>query len=1189
MGLIDFFIQNPVKVMVGVILTVLFGALAYLGTPVQLTPEVIEPQITVTTRWPGASPQEVEREIVDEQEEQLKSVEGLIEFKSESRDSEGMITLKFAAGTDMPQAQVKVNNKLNQVKEYPANADEPVISEVNSNDQPIAWFILKPLAPTRGDVEAFIRRNPKSEPLLAPLLEDDAPIDMVVLNRISRDHPEIQPLAAGRVNPSHVRRYAEDYIEARFEQITGVANANTIGGQLEEMRVVIDPARLAAHKLTIADLRRALIAENKDTSGGDIWEGKSRVVIRTVNQYRSPEQIGETIVAIRDGGPVRVRDLARVELNYRKPDGIVRQQGVEGLAVNAQLKPGSNVLEVMGPPVSELDVDGDGAVSALDLTQAKVIYGDNLRIATTELNLELAARGLIMEQVYDQTEYIHAATDLVEGNIYVGGTLAVLVLLAFLRSWRSVLIIGLAIPISVIGTFLFVRAFGRTVNVISLAGMAFAVGMVVDNAVVVLENIYRHYHEGERPLLAATNATREVWGAVLASTLTTLAVFIPVIFLEGQAGQLFRDISIALACAVGLSMIVSITVIPTAAARILSERRPQRAKQGEEVSRMFGLLGLFQGMVQGFGRMLRAILSERVEGEHRPIFSLKAFGRLAIVLAFFGVSAWATWQFFPKTEYLPEGNRNLVIAVLLPPPGYNLDKMIEIGKDIERDLDKYWLPPEKGQPVPKGPRIKNFFFVARGRMLFMGARAEDELKAGELIPILQRTAGSIPGMIPIVSQVSLFDSAFSGGRTIDIEITGPDLERLVVLGGRVMQDSMRILPPTEGNQIRPIPSLDLSSPEVHIVPRLERAADLGVTATDLGYAIDALADGAYVGDYIHNGRKIDLVIYGADDYLRHTQDLAHLPISTPSGELVPVNAVADVKVTSGPEQVNHSQRLRTIAIQVKPQPLLALETAMELIETEIRQPLLEEADFGSGGYRIRMAGTADKLNETRRAMQWNLLLAAAITYLLMSALFESFFYPTVIMTSVALGMVGGVAGLAILNLFTPQALDTLTMLGFIILIGTVVNNPILIVHQSLVHMRDEGMNETDAIVAASTNRIRPIMMTTVTTVLGMLPLVLPGPTFPDGFGAWWQGTGRLELAVGAGSELYRGLGAVILGGLILSTAFTLILTPVGFSLALDIKRGVMRFLGYHSSEDQKPPTHRTHPELVPDREHALGS
>lgn len=1197
MSLIEFVIHNPVKVAVGVILTVLFGAIAYLGTPVQLTPEVIEPQITVTTRWPGASPQEIEREIVDEQEEQLKSVEGLIEFKSESRDSEGMITLKFAAGTDMPQAQVKVNNKLNQVKEYPANADEPVISEVNSNDQPIAWFILKPLAPTRGDVEAFLRRHPEAEPLLKPLMDGDQPIDMIVLNRIARDHPEVQPLAAGRVNPSHMRRYAEDYIEARFEQITGIANANTIGGQLEEMRVVIDPARLAAHKLTIADLRQALIAENKDTSGGDIWEGKSRVVIRTVSQYESPQQIGETIVALRDGAPVRVKDLARVELNYRKPDGIVRQQGVEGLAINAQLKPGSNVLEVMGPLAGELDLDGDGEVTALDLTQAKVTFGDNLRIATAELNLELKARGLMMEQVYDQTEYIHSATELVEGNIYVGGALAVIVLLAFLRSPRSVLIIGLSIPISVIGTFLFVRAFGRTVNVISLAGMAFAVGMVVDNAVVVLENIYRHYHDGERPLLASTKATHEVWGAVLASTLTTLAVFLPVIFLEGQAGQLFRDISIALACAVGLSLIVSITVIPTAAARILREHRPDEGRRhGEEVSKMFGLLGLFQGMVRGFGNMLRAILSERVEGDRRPVWSAKSFLRLTIVLVFFGVSCYGAWRFFPKTEYLPEGNRNLVIAVLLPPPGYNLDKMIEIGKDVERQLDQYWLPPEPGKPAPQGPRIKNFFFVARGRMLFMGARAEDELKAGELIPIMQRAAGSIPGMIPIVSQVSLFDSAFSGGRTIDIEITGPDLERLVGLGGRVMQDCMKVLPPAEGNQIRPIPSLDLSSPEVHILPRLERAADLGVNATELGYAIDALADGAYVGDYIHNGRKIDLVIYGADDYLRHTQDLAHLPMSTPAGDLVPVNAVADVKVTSGPEQVNHSQRLRTITIQVKPQPLLALETAMERIESEIRQPLLQEADFGSGGYRIRMAGTADKLNEARRAMQWNLLLAAAITYLLMSALFESFFYPTVIMTSVALGMVGGVAGLAVLNLFTAQALDTLTMLGFIILIGTVVNNPILIVHQSLVHLREQGMNETDAIVEASTNRIRPIMMTTVTTVLGMLPLVLPGPTFPDGFQAWLQGQGRMELAVGAGSELYRGLGAVILGGLILSTAFTLVLTPVGFSLALDLKRGFLRFLGYRSADQvhaspvpvyrDVPPAEAASP--VVDREHALG-
>ena len=350
----------------------------------------------------------------------------------------------------------------------------------------------------------------------------------------------------------------------------------------------------------------------------------------------------------------------------------------------------------------------------------------------------------------------------------------------------------------------------------------------------------------------------------------------------------------------------------------------------------------------------------------------------------------------------------------------------------------------------------------------------------------------------------------------------------------------------------PIPRLVLSSPEIHVQPRLERGADLGVTTFDLGYSVDALIDGAYSGDYWHEGRKLDLVIYGADEFSRHTQDLASLPISTPSGDLVPVRAVADVTLTAGPEQVNHIERLRSITIQVSPRPDMALETAYDIIETKIRQKLLETKEFESGLYRIRLSGTADRLKEARFAMQDNLILACIINYLLMAALFESFFYPLVIMLSVLLGMAGGVVGLRILNIFTFQALDTLTMLGFIILIGTVVNNAILLVEQALNHMRLEGMTETDAIVASSKNRIRPIMMTTVTTVLGMLPLVLPNPSWANG---------HLEWVPGAGSELYRGLGSVYLGGLVISTIFTLVLVPIGFSLALDIMRVLSRLCG----------------------------
>ena len=1137
---IQFSCDNPVKVTVGVILAVLFGTLAFLRTPVQLTPDVDEPQITVTTRWPGASAQEIEREIVDEQEEQLKSVEGLLEFKSESRDSQASITLKFPVGFDLGEARAKVSDKLNQVPEYPEDAQEPTITEGAQGNEFIAWIILKPIPPTVRELRSFVGLHPELAGSLQKFLDGTREPDLAALNKLARKFPVVSDLLSGRPDPTRMRKFAEDFIEARLERVPGVSNSNVLGGREQEFRVVVNPAQLAAHQLTIGDLRRALRGQNKNTSAGDLWEGKHRNIVRTIGQYDSPEKVAETIVAIRDNAPVRIGDVAHVGIDYKKPDGTVRQKGVDGLAINCQQSPGTNVLEIMGLPQAELDLDRDGTISELDLAEIKNLHGDSIRVAIEELNLGvLKQRGLVLEQVYDQTDYIYAATDLVSQNIYIGGTLAIAVLLIFLRSPRSVLIVGLSIPISIIASFLFIRGFGRSINVISLAGMAFAVGMVVDNAIVVLENIYRHYQLGESPSVAASRGAREVWGAVLASTLTTLAVFVPVVFVEGQAGQLFRDIAIAISCAVGLSLIVSITVIPTASQRIL--RRHSSASNEKQTVRR----GPLAVLVDAFAELMNWLI--HVRGG----FAIRSL----IAVAFIAGSLAVSFVLLPKTEYLPEGNRNLVFAILLPPAGYNVDHMINIGTRIEAELAPYWEsdPGSPEEAALAGPRMKNFFFVARGGQLFMGCAAEEDLRAGELVPILQRTAGKVPGIIPVVLQASLFSGGLSGGRAIDIEISGPDLTRLNQIGGEVFTKLMGIgpyqgqavFPREDDHQARPLQNLESTNPELHIRPRREAAADLQITAEELGYTVNALVDGAYAGDYWHDGRKIDLVIYGADEFARQTQDLKLLPVSTPTGMLVNVETVAEINPTGGPELVMHNERQRSVSVQLKPSPLMPLEAAIEKVDQEIRQPLLASPLLAGGQYQIQLAGTSDELSETRRAMQGNLLLAFVITYLLMAALFESFFYPVIIMTSVILALVGGFGGLAVLNLFIPQSLDMLTMLGFVILIGTVVNNAILIVHQALNNIRDEGMEPRAAVVESVRTRVRPIFMSTLTTILGMLPLVVPLPSLDS--------TGSLTLIAGAGSELYRGLGSVVLGGLLVSTVFTLILVPVGFSLALDVQ------------------------------------
>ncbi|MEX1095799.1 MAG: efflux RND transporter permease subunit [Planctomycetales bacterium] len=1188
MELIQSFLRNPVKISVGVLLVALFGLVAMGRMPMQLTPEVQTPTITIETRWPGRSPQEIEREIVVEQEEQLKGVEGVTEMTSESMDSTGKITLEFLVGIDMRKAVVDVIGRLEQVPQYPEDADKPVISTANASDRPIAWFILSARRPSNERIREFQTAHPDlAEDLERVLSSHNFGLAMLRLRMLAKERPEVEELLPpSDFDVTRLRRFAEDNIEARFERVSGVAQSNVIGGLEEELQVIVDPQKLAARRLTIIDVRNVLRSQNQDVSAGDYWEGKRRYVTRTLSQFRSPEQVEDQLLAVQDGAPVYIQDVADVQLGYKKPDGLVRRFGESSIAVNAIRQTGANVLDVM----------------------------DGLRQVNAELNAGvLADAGLELTQVYDETEYIYSSIDLVQQNIFIGGALTMIVLMAFLHlgvralvvipliiltalasafisPWffalclaviigagfwfaRGALVVGLAIPISIVGTFLVLGMLGRSLNVISLAGLAFAVGMLVDNAVVVLENIYRRHSLGERPWLAAAKGTQEVWGAVVSSTLTTVAVFLPIVFIQEEAGQLFRDIALAISAAVSLSLVVSMTVIPVAASRLFGgesaephpiapggdgpsrngqpgDGKPRSASRRRLAGRIRGWLDRVAAAavrpIETFSSRFVAVIVAINEWIQRGV--IRQVGVIGLLV---GMSVGLSYLFWPKVEYLPTGNRNLVFGIMLPPPGYNLDELMRMGETVENNLRPYWdVDPDSPEANALDyPVIGDFFFVARGRQVFLGVRAHDPSQVGRLVSLVREAGSQLPGTIAIANQSSLFEQGLGAGRTVEIEITGPELETLVSLGGQARGQVMQIMPEA---QTRPIPSLDLSSPETHVRPKLMQAAEMGVNSTDMGYAVNALVDGAYAGDYFLGGDKIDLTILGQKEFAGSLQDVMSLPLATPAVAFpVPLGALAEVDPGSGPEQINHRERLRAITIEVTPPPEMALEDAMERIQTQIVQPLYQSGQL-EGGYRINLAGTADKLRDTWGALRFNILLALLITYLLMAALFESWLYPFVIILSVPLGAVGGILGLNLLNAYLgltgqlPQQLDVLTMLGFIILIGTVVNNPILIVHQSLNHIREDGMTQRAAILESVRTRIRPIFMTTTTTVLGLLPLVL----FP-----------------GAGSELYRGLGSVVLGGLLISTVFTLVLVPALFSLTMEIKGLIVRLFTRHESRE----------------------
>lgn len=1134
MNFIETFIQNPIKVAVGVLLIGLFGVIALLRMPMQLTPEVQTPTLTIETIWPGASPQEVEREIIQEQEEQLKSVEGITKMSSEAMDSMGRITLEFLVGTNMEESLLKVNTRLQQVREYPEEADQPIISTSNASDRPIAWFMFGNKCPSKEELAAFQAKHPQLAEKLAPAIKSpNSAIVLFRLRALAKDHPEVKELLPPDIDVTKMRKFCEDVIEARFERVSGVSNANVMGGREEEMQVIVDPQLLAARNLTIDDVRRVLRGENQDTSGGDFWEGKRRYVVRTLGQYRKPEDVLKQILKTENGAIVTVDDVADVELGYKKPDGFVHRFGSTSVAINALRETGANVLDVM----------------------------DGLQVAMNELNRDyLYPKGLELTQVYDETEYIHAAVGLVKDNIIVGSILTVAVLLVFLRSGRSTLIIALSIPTSLIGTFLILHLLGRSLNVISLAGLSFAVGMLVDNAVVVLENIYRHWQEGASPLKAATDGTQEVVGAVVASTLTTLAVFVPVLFVEQEAGQLFRDIALAISAAVGLSLIVSITLIPVLASRLYAQAETEEQGTGSDEAPL-----AHTHLGNGSGEVLPAappVVHELKQGPIARYFSFfdrfgawfvkttndinlwllqSTYRRLVFTFSLLGLTLLISYVFWPKVEYLPTGNRNLTMGIILPPPGYNLDELVDLGKSAEASLRPYWDvdPDSKAAEKLLYPPMGDFFFVARGRQIFMGIRAADPQKARKLIPLVQSAGANMPGTFVVAFQSSLFEQGLKAGRNIEIEITGPELPKLVAFGGQVLGKVKQIMPES---QVRPVPSLDLSNPEVHIIPKPHQMSENSFDATQLGYTVDALVDGAFASDYYIGGDKIDLTIVGQQRYADQTHALESLAVATPAGKVVTLGDLAKIKLSSGPEQVNHRERQRAITIEVSPPPSMALEDAIEQINSQIVRPLRESGQL-EGGYMVTLSGTADKLNETWDALRWNLILALLITYLLMAALFESWLYPLVIIFSVPLGAVGGILGLQVLNLYLfawgnpPQMLDVLTMLGFIILIGTVVNNPILIVHQSLNHMREDGMCTREAILESTRTRIRPIFVTTTTTVLGLAPLV------------FWPG---------AGSELYCGLGAVVLGGLVVSTLFTLIFVPSLFSLVMEGKEAILK-------------------------------
>ena len=914
------------------------------------------------------------------------------------------------------------------------------------------WGVDKDVA--RIDVSeklAAVRGLPDDieEPIVRAVNSDQqSPIGWIVL------------LAQDELNA--VRPLAEDVVKPQLERVPGVGQVWFFGGEKREVHVNLDFAAMAARAIPLAQVEAALRQENRNIKAGGFDEGKRRFSVRTEGRFDRIDEVEQTIVGHDAVGPIRIRDLAHVRYGYAEPRFVVRQNGHPALIFGVLRKTGSNTLEVM----------------------------EGVHRVVRDLNARHGDRGIEIRIVYDASTYIDEAIDLVTTNLLVGAILATAVLLLFLRSRSAILVLGLAIPISIVTTFLFLYAFGRSLNIISLAGLTFATGMVLDNAIVVLENIFRQREAGKGLVRAAYDGAVEVWGAILASTLTTLAVLVPIIFVEGEAGQIFRDIALAIAISIAISLVVSITVVPMLAARLL--RSPPRT--AGTAAAEFG--SRFVALVTGSLRWVLA--SPRRKG--------------AVIGGIVTAAILAGWGLLPPLDYLPEGNRALIFVTVRTPPGYNLKQNERIIRLLE-------------ERILVQPEVHRMFAVVRRDFPILGVVPKKEYRDKRSLRAFMRKLEELTQDVPgprgiYLRQLPLIRRRGIGSGNLEVLVRGDDLDEI-----RVISEMLQAkIEDVDGVKFVN-PSFELGKPEFVIDVDRVRASEVGMTLADVGTLVETLVRGVDVGTFDDSGREIDLVLRAPAGTVRNIDDVARAPLYTPSGQAMQLADLARIEARVGPTKIEHHDRDRAIKLSVGVDPDVPLGEAIDRVEA-VSAPLRSGLPLGSA---IELTGQASDLEETWRSFRGAFVLALLITYLLLASLFESFAIPLVILVSVPFATSGGIVALRILNELDPTVkLDTITMLGFVILIGVVVNNAILLVHQTLNRLR-EGAEPEAALMEGVASRVRPIFMTMTTTVCGMSPLVLAG---------------------GSGSELYRGLGVTLVGGLVLSTVFTLVLVPAVLSIFL---------------------------------------
>jgi multidrug efflux pump subunit AcrB len=1024
-------VRNGILMTVVALIVTVLGVLAAFRVPVQMIPDLEVRTVSIQTSWPGATPQDVEKEILIEQEEYLRTLPNMQRLESSASSGSAVIELDFPFGVDMTQTLIEVNNALNQVPSYPENVDEPRVFANSFSANSFMYFAISPLP-----------GNPRN------------------------------------INIIMMRDFIVDNVRTRLSSVPGVSQVNVSGGAERQIRILLDPTRLADRQLTILDVRNAIRARNRDVSGGEIDGGKRRYLLRTVGRFDSIEALQDMIVDRRGDSLIRLGDIADIELGHSRIQGYSYFNAEPILFTSINREAGSNVIDI------------------------KYAMLDAVERVNRDL---LQPNGMQMQLMAEDAGYVEASIRNVWLNLALGAFFATGVMFMFLRSVSATAVGVIGIPICTIAAFIGLLAAGRTINVISLAGVAFAIGMTLDNSIVVIESIELKRRQGLDRFRAAVEGVQSVWTAVLASTLTTILVFLPVLFIREEAGQLYSDVAIAISASILASMLVAITLIPTASARLSFGTEHRSHTEGALRERLLSFID--------------SLIATRQQ--RTTTIAVTVIASIAIILLL-----------TPPAEYLPEGEEPKTFAAMSAPPGYNIETMKEIGLEVQDyfmqfvddDPDRF----DRSETEVPAIRYLNTRISAGGfRIISEPVRPAD---IDELMDAITAKYREYPGMRAFAARGSIISSNDGGTRSINLDVSGPNLGVIYAAALATYRRAEDVF----GNpRIQTSPSsLSLSQPMLEVQPDWARAAELGLTAGDVGYTVAALTDGAFVDEYFEADDKIDMYLYGTTGGQTDVDNLGGLPIYTPQGSILPLDAIATIHETVDTNSIRRINGQRTVTLNIIPPTSIPLEVGVEIVRNDV-VAYLRDSGALPGTVNVDISGASDQLDATKAALAANLPVALIIVFLLLVAILKHWGYPLLIMTTIPLGIAGGIVGLTLLNLVGSalewlglgslhQPFDMISMLGFLILMGTVVNNPILIVDRAMRHMKTGKMSPIDAVREAVASRMRPIAMSTLTTICGLSPLVfIPG----------------------AGTELYRGVGAIVLFGILGAAIVSVTMLP----------------------------------------------